>query len=365
MASSSIPIDDFATLSPPSLPSIEVDTSTCQVCHQAASKYKCPRCNVRSCSVVCVKQHKADQSCSGERSKTHYVPMKEYNESNMMSDYVYLEDVSRQSDTLTRHRIKDNKTTSPADYKLKMVVKNARGMGVLYDMLPAGMSKRKANRTNYSTKKRQLFWTMEFLFCMDDAQERVMEHSCPGNKTLQSVFENMLLSEKPFGQNSYATIRHQVRHFVDVDMKDWVVALKKEGGKRNTFINLTPHMDDTLMDCLKGERVIEYPTVYIWLKDHMDCSIQLEDKYTEQPQDSNKKGSNDSEDSGSTSSGSDSSDDSDSSDADSMSDDDDDDNELLDSDKQHSELQDGNALEHDDNQKVDGEQCDSTTTVGE
>jgi hypothetical protein len=175
----------------------------------------------------------------------------------------------------------------------------------------------------------------------------------------------MLLSEKPFGQNSYATIRHQVRHFVDVDMKDWVVALKKEGGKRNTFINLTPHMDDTLMDCLKGERVIEYPTVYIWLKDHMDSSIQLEDKYTEQPQDSNKKGSNDSEDSGSTSSGSDSSDDSDSSDADSMSDDDDDGNEQLDSDQQHSELQDGDALEHDGNQKVDGEQCDSTTTIGE
>lgn len=67
-------------------------------------------------------------------------------------DYVYLEDVSRQSDTLTRHRIKDNKTTSPADYKLRLVVKQARGLGVLYDMLPAGMSRRKANRTNYSTK---------------------------------------------------------------------------------------------------------------------------------------------------------------------------------------------------------------------
>jgi hypothetical protein len=179
----------------------------------------------------------------------------------------------------------------------------------------------------------------------------------------------MLLSEKPFGQNSYATIRHQVRHFVDVDMKDWVVALKKEGGKRNTFINLTPHMDDTLMDCLKGERVIEYPTVYIWLKDHVDSSIQLEDKYTEQPQeaDSTRKGSDDSEDSGSSSSGSDSGDDSDSSNADSMSDDDDgnDDNERLDSDRQHSELQDGDALEHDGNQKVDGEQCDSTATIDE
>lgn len=173
----------------------------------------------------------------------------------------------------------------------------------------------------------------------------------------------MLLSEKPFGQNSYATIRHQVRHFVDVDMKDWVVALKKEGGKRNTFINLTRHMDDTLTDCLKGERVIEYPTIHIWLKDHMDSSIQLEDKYTpsEQPQeedDNNKQGGNGSEDSGSSSSGSDSSDDS--SDSDSMSDDDD---EQLDNAEQHTELQNGDELDRDDKQKNDSELCDSTAVI--
>jgi hypothetical protein len=102
--------------------------------------------------------------------------MKNYNESNMMSgknnrkkkisneftshcfflvgtiDYVYLEDVSRQSDTVTRQRLKENKPSNPMEYKLRMVVKQARSLGIKYDMLPAGMSRRKANKTNYSTK---------------------------------------------------------------------------------------------------------------------------------------------------------------------------------------------------------------------
>ncbi|ORZ25218.1 hypothetical protein BCR42DRAFT_399655 [Absidia repens] len=198
----------------------------------------------------------------------------------MCIDYVYLEDVSRQSDTVTRHRLKDNKPSNPVEYKSRMVVKQARAMGILYDMLPVGMSRRKANKTNYSTKMKQLFWTLEFCFCLDNMQERVLEHSCPSNKTLHGVFENLLFSEKPQGQNSYATIRHQVRHFLDTDMNDWVIGMKKEGAKRNTYINLTSLLHQPIKDCLSGERVIEYPTIFIWLKDHLDPSIQLEDKYT-------------------------------------------------------------------------------------
>ncbi|CAO3579154.1 unnamed protein product [Absidia cylindrospora] len=161
-----------------------------------------------------------------------------------------------------------------------MVVKQARAMGILYDMLPVGMSRRKANKTNYSTKMKQLFWTLEFCFCLDNVQERVLEHSCPSNKSLHGVFENLLFSEKPQGQNSYATLRHQLRHFLDTDMNDWVIGMKKEGGKRNTYINLTSLLHQPIKDCLSGERVIEYPTIFIWLKDHLDPSIQLEDKYT-------------------------------------------------------------------------------------
>ncbi len=37
----------------------------CEICCVAAAKYKCPRCESRTCSLACVKQHKntSGQSC--------------------------------------------------------------------------------------------------------------------------------------------------------------------------------------------------------------------------------------------------------------------------------------------------------------
>ncbi|GIY78399.1 hypothetical protein CEXT_123361 [Caerostris extrusa] len=36
---------------------------TCEVCNKVASKYKCPVCSVKYCSVACYKEHKASESC--------------------------------------------------------------------------------------------------------------------------------------------------------------------------------------------------------------------------------------------------------------------------------------------------------------
>ncbi|KAI8378490.1 hypothetical protein BD560DRAFT_297507, partial [Blakeslea trispora] len=67
----------------------------CQLCQTHNWIYTCPRCLIHTCSVDCVKQHKQNSECSGVRDKTSYVSLQKYTESNMMSDYTYLEDVSR------------------------------------------------------------------------------------------------------------------------------------------------------------------------------------------------------------------------------------------------------------------------------
>ena len=57
----------------------------CEGCKKQPFKYKCPRCSFKSCSLDCSKTHKIRTGCSGERSKTHYVPLKQYTYSDMMS----------------------------------------------------------------------------------------------------------------------------------------------------------------------------------------------------------------------------------------------------------------------------------------
>ncbi|KAK9441876.1 HIT zinc finger [Metarhizium brunneum] len=49
-------------------------TSLCSICHVSTPKYKCPRCNIQTCSLPCAKKHKAWSECSGRRDPTTYVP---------------------------------------------------------------------------------------------------------------------------------------------------------------------------------------------------------------------------------------------------------------------------------------------------
>lgn len=69
--------------------------SFCSICNQTYSKYTCPRCSFRTCSLPCSSAHKTRDGCSGIRDKAKYVPMNQYGWGTMMDDYAFLEDVGR------------------------------------------------------------------------------------------------------------------------------------------------------------------------------------------------------------------------------------------------------------------------------
>ncbi|KAI8074051.1 hypothetical protein BC940DRAFT_267299 [Gongronella butleri] len=253
------------------IPSAQDDTQ-CQVCRQQAWKYKCPRCGRRSCSVACVKQHKADQGCSGERSKTHFVGKDAYNEGIMMSDYVYLEDVARISDNVTRHRMQEYKAPKAHNLRSKALFRQARQIGIRYRVLPFGMSKHAANRSNYNAKFKQIFWTMEFLF-PDAGNKRVLDHGNLGDRTLRQVLDNLLFTSTPHGRQDYATLRHELRAYVEAGMDAWTIGLKQDRSR----INLTPWLDRPVNDCLKHETVIEYPSIVIWLHNAPELAPKKDD----------------------------------------------------------------------------------------
>jgi hypothetical protein len=126
----------------------------CQSCKKADWIYTCPRCLLHSCSLSCVKQHKTLQNCNGIRDKTAYVAIQKYTESHMMNDYTYLEDVSRQSDNLTRSRLSTDKDLKgkAAENRARMFSKSANTLGIHFSCLPVGMSRHKLNQSNFSKK---------------------------------------------------------------------------------------------------------------------------------------------------------------------------------------------------------------------
>ncbi len=69
----------------------------CDVCHKKESIYRCPKCFVRTCCLACCKSHKEEAKCDGKRDRTAFVPLHQFKDSTLKSDYYFLEDVLNKS----------------------------------------------------------------------------------------------------------------------------------------------------------------------------------------------------------------------------------------------------------------------------
>lgn len=88
----------------------------------------------------------------------------------------------------------------------------------------------------------------------------------PGNRTCNDFFQNILFFDTPRGKDSYSIIRHQLKYFIDAGLHQFKVALKKEKAPKGHFVDITDVMDMSFLDILRGEVIVEYPTLHIWLK---------------------------------------------------------------------------------------------------
>uniref|UniRef100_A0A0N4ZLU0 HIT-type domain-containing protein n=1 Tax=Parastrongyloides trichosuri TaxID=131310 RepID=A0A0N4ZLU0_PARTI len=68
----------------------------CGMCNKNQFKYRCPKCQFKSCSLTCCKQHKEDFNCDGV--KLPFVPIKkfsEYDDDKSINDQKFLHSLSK------------------------------------------------------------------------------------------------------------------------------------------------------------------------------------------------------------------------------------------------------------------------------
>ncbi|CAI7810014.1 unnamed protein product [Closterium sp. NIES-53] len=127
----------------------------CSQCQQDPAKYRCPGCSAATCSVPCVKAHKAASGCTGKRNRAEFVPIGKFDDNQLVSDLRFLEDALLQYDVAKRTR-----TALGVRYEAQVgkhwgrMQQTARQRGVQLLLMPPGMSKRKANRTYFQHRKR-------------------------------------------------------------------------------------------------------------------------------------------------------------------------------------------------------------------
>ncbi|ELT91515.1 hypothetical protein CAPTEDRAFT_107031, partial [Capitella teleta] len=228
----------------------------CEVCHELQSKYCCPGCFVKTCSLKCVKQHKIRSECDGVRDKTAFVSIPQFTDMHLKSDYCFLEDAGRKSDSSRRE------LSLMDDKNINKLINSAKVQGITLKLMPSGMERRRINSTVYSNTDKAIYWHIEFLFPQFQAkysQRRVSEKS-----SIEKLLEIYLHPAE-----SDPVIRHKLRDLVKEGMEAISVLMKVEERPACSPKFYEIDLKKSLVDNLRGKVVIEFPSMIVVRKASM------------------------------------------------------------------------------------------------
>ncbi|XP_057978732.1 uncharacterized protein LOC131165085 isoform X1 [Malania oleifera] len=233
------------------------ESAVCEQCKSNPSKYKCPGCSLRTCSLACVKAHKQRSGCTGKRQQTQFVPLSQFDDNVLFSDYNLLEDVKRVAESAQRWRVKLCGTYFKPPFYLRSLRCAAASRRTKLLFLPRGMSKREKNQSHYSQRKKFISWTVEWHFHSTDVVlldhgllYRVNEYT-----SLFSVIQNHL---KP------GPLNHRLRQFCEEKLDSLKFFIRKyPKGPRSPFheLNIMAPLSQQLADAV----ILEYPVIHVLL----------------------------------------------------------------------------------------------------
>ncbi|MCJ1342052.1 hypothetical protein MMC31_000232 [Peltigera leucophlebia] len=142
-------------------------TDLCKICHNNSSRYRCPRCQTRTCSLPCTKRHKQWAQCSGIRDPTVYLKRSQLaSPAGIDHDFNFLTSIERKIDRASRDaeergvalhdddpgppRIRWKKSNlMKGEVNLKAALEKCE---VIVRKAPAGMERAKQNKTVWNKK---------------------------------------------------------------------------------------------------------------------------------------------------------------------------------------------------------------------
>ena len=153
-------------------------STKCEICITNEHKYKCPRCAIKTCSLVCCRAHKASTGCTGERDKTKFVAKEEFDEQTLLSDYKYLEEQTRLIDSFQRtveHFDSPLATTATMKQAPQGAFENLRKFvksqfNICLKIMPTQSTRHMNNKTRFNRTTNAISWSMEFAFHLDQSK---------------------------------------------------------------------------------------------------------------------------------------------------------------------------------------------------
>ncbi|TMW69417.1 hypothetical protein Poli38472_001573 [Pythium oligandrum] len=275
---------------------VEAAPVKCCKCDKSDVKYRCPGCERITCSLACCLAHKKEFECDGKRDRTKYIPLKQFSDSDLSSDFFFLEEVSRSTNSATRSRSQlgvnvrrygqarpqtkkrrvasvpePGETMNPhvsSDWltrfpvAFQLLVQHAAKRGVALTLLAPGMSKRTRNSSYMDTKASKLFWRVEWSFPSAEVAVSLSEsRACDSNTPFELLAQ--YLDQRP----DNTSIRGKLKKYTGINWRDHVVVLMRKEftpASQPQYYPLDGNL--SLESNLKRKAVVEFPILTIVLR---------------------------------------------------------------------------------------------------
>lgn len=216
---------------------------------------------MKSCSSGCVKAHKRLFGCTGYENKTKFVPIQEYNQTNMQSDMNFLMGIIQDADQAHRKVTKLSRYDNRKRFSFLLDECKRRNFSIR--LLPKAMVKHQKNTTLFNKSENILYWHSEWKFLtaknfnITHDVHPLNENSTLNQLLVQALEEFHKLPEfvyelQSLGEASFVTLWHTHNE-------------KDEGVAKKVYSIIQPTM--TLREVLErystqNNPIVEYPTLY-------------------------------------------------------------------------------------------------------
>lgn len=223
----------------------------CQICMQAESKYKCPKCLKSTCSIHCVKLHKINFNCDGKQDKNVFLKRNEININTLFSDSAFLQDIKQHTLTQSTDFQQIQKNNQSQANNSKVIVKHAASNNTVVKVMPLGLSRAKLNQSKYIKKRKEISWTIEWIF-----------HEA--NSNALSIFNHRNLETDLLGDLQKKTAKSLIEQNAVIDSSPKFIYIKDtlySKNKHETYFLLDPL--ESVRNNLIGCQVFEFPTFMV------------------------------------------------------------------------------------------------------
>lgn len=257
-----------------------------------AFKYTCPRCAVKTCSLICCRKHKEETECNGQRDKTKFLKKEAFTDLDLLSDYRFLEESSNVIDAAHRQATILDRNPMPYSTAYNGFYDNLRKFvsaefNITLNLMPMQATRHLANKTRFNRASKVVSWSLELIFHLSNesasnliklnTKKNLFSSKDTMRDTLVKFYEKYKsdLFEPPsyksktdmqLDSSLTSTIAlyteynsvFESANFKELNILMQIVNIEK---KRRFFIKVD--LNETLESVLKNKTLLEYPTFYI------------------------------------------------------------------------------------------------------